>query len=283
MDERIGVAGLGRMGYAIARRLAEQGFDVVGWTRSGAKKGGVRQVVSLAALAAEADILILSLFDQTAVEDVLGELSASDLSGKLIVETSTVSPSVVCGAERVIRAAGAGVVDSPVSGGPGMIEAGQAGLYIGGAGEDVARYRPVAEAMAARLVHVGPLGHGAAAKIINNQLLCGFWEVLCESVAVGKGLGLSYEMMIDVLSESPGATPAMKGRLGVIRGEDLSVGFPVSGGAKDVAVVRDVAGRLGIPIPALDAVHARFVDCVEAGDGEHDLASVVPRAFRDGR
>ncbi len=164
-----------------------------------------------------------------------------------------------------------------------MIETGQAGLYVGGDHADVARFRPVADTLAARVIHVGPLGHGAAAKIINNQLLCGFWGVLCESVALGKGLGLSYDTIIDILSNSPGATPAMLGRLGVIRGEDTSVGFPVSGGAKDLGVIRDVARTLGVPTPATEAAFQRFSQGIEAGIGEHDLATVVPRAYRDGR
>ena len=283
MTERIGVAGLGRMGHAMAVRLEGEGYSVLGWTRSGAKKEGVRQIDTLAALAAGSDILILSLFDQRAVEDVLGDLTACDLSGKLIVETSTVSPDVIRKAEARIRAQGAAAVDSPVSGGPGMIEAGQAGLYVGGADADVARFRPVAETLAARVLHVGPLGHGAAAKIINNQLLCGFWEALCESIAVGKGLGLSYDTIIDILSNSPGATPAMLGRLDVIREKDESVGFPVSGGAKDVGVIREVARALGVPIPAADAAYQRFTENIEAGIGENDLATVVPRAFQEGR
>lgn len=283
MNERIGVAGLGRMGHAMAVRLADEGFDVVGWTRSGAEKSGVSQVRSLEALVAGADILILSLFDQQAVEDVLGALTACDLSGKLIVETSTVSPTVIRDAEAAVHAAGARAIDSPISGGPGMIATGQAGLYVGGTDADVARFQPVAETLASRVIHVGALGDGAAAKIINNQLLCGFWEGLCESVAVGKGLGLSFGTIIDILSKSPGATPAMQGRLGVILGADDSVGFPVSGGAKDIGVIRDVAGALGVPTPAADAAHARFLDSIEAGSGEQDLASVVPRAFQQGR
>src|SRR5687768_10112663 len=95
--ERVGIVGLGRMGSAMAKRLAAQGFAVAGWTRSGltpetATALGIAASVDLAELLHVSDIVILALLDDAAVHAMLGELTAADLTGKMIVDTSTVSP-----------------------------------------------------------------------------------------------------------------------------------------------------------------------------------------------
>ena len=144
MDERIGVVGLGRMGWALAERFAGQGCEVVGWTRSGfesskAEESGFAPSETLGELVSSSDIVFLSLFDEIAVRDVLGQLAVLDLERKLIVETSTVSPNVCRQLESSINAAGGALIDAPISGGPEMVRSGDMGLFIGGS--DVAANR----------------------------------------------------------------------------------------------------------------------------------------------
>ncbi|MDJ1017328.1 MAG: NAD(P)-dependent oxidoreductase [Paracoccaceae bacterium] len=282
--ERIGVLGLGRMGRAMAVRLAGQGWPVVGWTRSGADaeelgRDGVQAASSIEEAVVQSDVFILSLFDGEAVTQVLDRLARFDLAGKLVVETSTVDPTLCQSAKASIEAAGGRIMDAPVSGGPETIAAGSAGFYLGGGEEDVARFRPVVEVLGARVVHIGPLGAGASAKVLNNMMLCGYWETLCEAVRLGRALGLDLDTMMTFLGDSPAATPAMKGRMSVILGHENTVGFPVSGVAKDTRVIEGVAARLGIEAPALSAGAARFQREARTEAAELDLAAVVPRAF----
>jgi 3-hydroxyisobutyrate dehydrogenase-like beta-hydroxyacid dehydrogenase len=94
---RVGIVGIGRMGGAMAARLAGQGHDVTGWTRSGlspdkARAMGIAAATDIAAVAAASDIILLSLSDDAAVAAVVKELCSGDLRGKVIVDTSTVSP-----------------------------------------------------------------------------------------------------------------------------------------------------------------------------------------------
>ena len=126
MIERIGVIGLGRMGWAVASRFADMEAEVRGWTRSGvdtgrARAAGFEGVGELRDLVASSDVLVLSLFNDAAARDVLARLSALDLSGRLIVETSTVSPNVVRDLVAGIEGAGGALVDAPISGGPDMV------------------------------------------------------------------------------------------------------------------------------------------------------------------
>jgi len=280
----IGIIGLGRMGSAMAERLAGKGCRVLGWTRSGinsARTGclGIEACADIASLAAASGIVILALLDDAAVAAVLDALCRHDLSGKLVVETSTVAPETLRGREGAIRAAGGSAVDAPVSGGPEMIAEGRAGLYVGGADEDVRRFMPVARLLAERIVHVGGIGTGAAAKIVNNMMLAGFWETLKESLQVGKRQGLDLETMMEVLLDSPAANAALRHRAPVVLGTSGAVGFSVSGIVKDIALFVEAAGKAGVAAPAMAAALKSFSAHRDAGHGEDDLATMVRAAY----
>ena len=121
-------------------------------------------------------MVLLSLSDDAAVAEIVGQLGRGDLAGKLIVDTSTVSPDTLRRLAGAIGEAGGAALDAPVSGGPDLVLAGKAGFYIGGAQADFERFRPVAEAMSNRIHHVGALGEGAAAKPgcgVRRRRFCG--------------------------------------------------------------------------------------------------------------
>ncbi|CAN7691519.1 NAD(P)-dependent oxidoreductase [Neorhizobium sp. LjRoot104] len=284
IKERIGIVGLGRMGSAMARRLSTQGFTVAGWTRSGlspdkATTLGITASIDLAALLGASDIVMLALLDDAAVHGMLADLTAVDLAGKLIVDTSTVSPQTLRAHEAAIGKAGAALLDAPISGGPEMLLAGTIGLYIGGAEKDFQRFLPVAENLSNRIHHVGTLGDGASAKLVNNMMLMGLWQIMKEAVDLGGKAGLGRDKMIEILSGSPAASPAMRSRLPVILGETETVGFPVAGVLKDMGVVLDLARGLGVATPAIEAARASFENAAALGYAEADLGTVVRLAL----
>jgi 3-hydroxyisobutyrate dehydrogenase len=283
---RVGILGLGRMGRAIATRLTQHGFDVAGWTRSGiasdqADEWGIATYGRAVDAAADADIVLLSLRDDAAVTEVVGALVRTDLSNKLIVDTSTVSPDTLRQLASAIGEAGGAAMDAPISGGPDLVLAGKAGLYIGGAPADFQRFRPVAETISNRVHHVGALGEGAAAKIVNNMLLLGFWGCLKEAVQVGKRAGLSADTMMTFLAGSPAATPLLAQRVPVILGQSDEVGFTISGVVKDGLMFTQTARQYGVAVPAIEAGLASYRGCEEAGFGEADFAVMIRAAYRD--
>ena len=282
--ERIGIVGLGRMGSAMAERLAKQGFSVTGWSRSGlsqqkASALGIAAAGDLARLSAASDIIILALLNETAVHAVLDEIASADPARKLIVDTSTVSPEVLRTHQAMMQQKQAALLDAPIAGGPETLLAGTAGFYIGGADDDFRRFQPIAEVLSNRVLHVGMLGDGASAKLINNMMLMGLWQTMKEAIQLGGKAGLSAEKMIEILSGSPAASPAMKSRLPVILGQTDAVGFPVSGVLKDMDVVFDVAGRLGVAIPVIEAACATFRQAAALGHSDADLGTVVRLAL----
>jgi 3-hydroxyisobutyrate dehydrogenase len=283
---RVGIIGLGRMGSAMAARLARQGHAVSGWTRSGVAPGKARDLGLIAspdsiAVVRASEIILLSLSDDDAVTSVIEELCRGDLAGKIIVDTSTVGPDTLRRQAGAIRRAGGGALDAPISGGPDLVAEGKAGLYIGGDASDVARFMPVAQALSNRIHHVGELGMGAAAKIVNNMMLMGYWETLKEALLVGKTAGLGLEKMLQILKDSPAASGAFLHRLPVILGQSDAVGFSVSGVVKDGALFERTASQYDIAIPAIAAAVASFRAYAATGHDHKDLATMVRAAYED--
>jgi 3-hydroxyisobutyrate dehydrogenase len=278
-SERIGVVGLGRMGSAIATALLSKGFPVSGWNRSPVVDATPFPVVpDLAALVAASDILILSLFDDAAVSDVIRSLLDQTISGRLIVDTSTVRPDTLAAFADPLKTAGATALDAPISGGPAMVITATAGLFVGGSVADLARFQPAARSIAARVRHIGPLGSGAAAKIVNNMMLLGHWESLREAMLVGRRAGLSARTIVEIVADGPAGTAALRGRMAEVLGETDRVGFSVVGGLKDASLFLDVAESYGVDVPAMSAGHAAFAALVDQGFADDDLAAVIREA-----
>jgi len=283
---RVGILGLGRMGCAIAARLAGQGHAVSVWTRSGsapdkARELGLTARPDIAAVAHASDVVLLSLTDDAAVTGVTQALCRGDLTGKVVVDTSTVGPDTLRRQAGPIRQAGGGALDAPISGGPDLVAEGKAGLYIGGDASDVARFMPVAQALSNRIHHVGSLGSGAAAKIVNNMMLMGYWETLREALQLGKRAGLGLEQMLEILKGSPAASGALLHRMPVLLGQSDAVGFSVSGVLKDGAMFERTAAQYGVATPAIAAAVASYRAHAAKGHGEKDLATMVRAAYED--
>lgn len=283
MTERVAVIGLGRMGRSIAQRLVKDGMAVIGWTRSGSASKEFPVAPSLQAAAADADVLILSLFDDHAVRSVLEQLASLDMTGRLLVETSTVSPNVVRDMENSIEAAGGRIIDAPISGGPEMVAAGTIGLYLGGADEDIARFMPLASRLSNRVLPVGPLGAGAAAKIVNNTALAGAFHAIVDAIQLGHAMGLQLDTMLAFLKESPATTPMFRARIPKMTGEDDTVGFTIEAVLKDNALFLQAAEAFGVDLPELRHARQRLEAAIDADLGGQDPAALVRFVLRDKR
>jgi len=277
----IGVIGLGRMGGAIAARYLAQGVPVAGWTRSGRVVAGVPMAPELGSLVAQSDVLVLSLFDDAAVAEVLAALVLRDLSGRLIADTSTIAPATLTPFSDHIAAQGADLVDAPISGGPELVLSGQCGVFIGGTPVAADRAKAALSPLTERLFHVGPLGSGLVMKTINNAMMQSYFAGLAEQMRVARRAGLSRDMVLTILSGGPAGAPVLKDRMARILGQDASVGFPIHGVAKDNAVFRRVAADLGVETPTLDAARLMIEQALAAGLAEADVAALIAMAYAD--
>src|SRR6267142_2987181 len=183
---KIGMAGTGRMGAAIAQRLAGLGHEVRVWNRTADRARGLGLDVadSAARLAEVSETLISILTDAAAVESVYGQLLAGDVKGKLFIEMSTVRPETERRLAAKVKAKGAAFVECPVGGTVGPAKEGKLFGFVGGEAGDVARAKPVLDQMCRRVEHVGTVGAGASMKLAINLPLIVYWQALGEALSL---------------------------------------------------------------------------------------------------
>ena len=283
---KIGIIGLGKMGSAIASRLTRHGFSVSGWNRSRLPKEKeislkIQVVESIPALARSAEIIILSLSNDDAVTAVLGDLCNNNLEDKLIVDTSTVRHTILSDNHETIKSSGADAIDAPISGWPTMIESGTAGIYMGGNERSVQRFRPIGEVLSNRIEHVGKLGSGAAAKIVNNMMLATYWQSLKEAIQVGVKAGLQAENILNILSRSPAANGSLALKVDSILGKAKNVTFTVSGLVEDLRMFNETATSLEVQAPAMQAALTSFHEFQLAGHGDSDFIAMISASIRE--
>lgn len=276
-----GVIGLGRMGGAIAQRLTGQGLDVLGWTRSGRKVDGVPASPDLATLVRTCDTLILSLLNDDAVAATLDRLLALDLSGKLIIDTSTVTPGVLLDRIDALQAAGADAVDAPISGGPELVLAGRCSVFIGGGTETATQALERLAPLTDRLFHVGPTGCGLVMKVINNGMLQTYFAGLAELLPLARKAGLPFDTAMRILAGGPAGTPMVLDRLPKILGEDTTVGFDITAVFKDNAIFRNVLESYGLSAVTLDRFAGQKSAVDKAGIADQDIAALIRLAYDD--
>ncbi|WP_300011320.1 NAD(P)-dependent oxidoreductase [uncultured Roseobacter sp.] len=277
--ERIGVVGLGRMGSAIARRMSAMGHSVQGWTRSGRAVTGVDSAPDLGSLVARSDTLILSLFDDVAVSEVLEALIGCDLTGRQIIDTSTVVPDILKTRMEAIRAVGATAVDAPISGGPDLVMAGKCGIFMGGEEAAAARAQDTLAWLSSRIFHVGPLGAGLAMKVINNGMIQTYFNGLADFMPLAKRAGLPLETALKILSGGPAGMPMVADRIPKVLGQDKEIGFTINATYKDADVFRRVMQSFDLPSPMLDSFAEMSGTAIEAGLGEDDPAAFIRFAY----
>lgn len=280
--ERIGVIGLGRMGSAIARRMANEGRSVLGWTRSGRLVDGVKNAPSVESLVENSDTLILSLFDDEAVATMLDTLLTYGLTGKQIIETSTVTPNVLTDRIDRITTLGATAVDAPISGGPELVLAGSCGIFIGGEEEHAARARASLTAISGRIFHVGPLGSGLVMKVINNGMLQTYLNGLTDLMPLAKRAGLPLETALQILCGGPAGIPMITDRIPKILGKDKEDSLTLNAVFKDNEVFQHVVESFGLTSPMLTHFGTLKTRIAKAGLLENDPAILINLAYDDG-
>jgi len=216
----IGIAGTGRMGSAIAKRLVGLGHQVSVWNRTpagtaGAVAAGAHALPTARELAQVAPAVISIVSDAAALESVyMGTegLLAGATSGGLFIDMSTVRPEVQRANAQRVAAAGAAYVECPVGGSTGPAAEGKLLGFVGGADADVARARPVLELLCRRIEHLGPHGAGSSMKLAINLPLMVYWQALGEAMSLIDDLGIDPKRIVDILSETSGGPNMLKSR-----------------------------------------------------------------------
>jgi len=281
---QIGIAGLGKMGSAIAQRLIEVGHDLTVWNRSPEKarplaNAGAKVATNPADVARNAQTVITILSDAAAIDAVYGGpagLLAGDLTGKLFIEMSTVAPATETALAEKVRAKGAALVECPVGGTTGPAQQGKLIGLMGGEPADVERARPILEHLCRRLELCGPVGAGAVMKLTINMPLMIYWQALGEALALCRPLGLDPARLMELLADTSGGPNVLKVRgpavAAMLKGGDLGpVTFDIDSAVKDLRTMLGEGKRQGLELPLVE----RTLSCYEETKGKVSGAAEV--------
>jgi 3-hydroxyisobutyrate dehydrogenase len=285
---KVGVVGLGRMGFAIARRLSQQGFEVLGWDGDAkARRALAEQAIAVAddarAVAEAADAVISIITEDSGVRGLFrgerGFLQAK-VDGKLFIEMSTLQPMTSRELAPEVEAKGARLIDAPVLGSIPTVREGKLLALAGGRAEDVERGRTVLDKLTRHVVHMGPIGSGCAMKLAVNLGLAGFVQGLAESLALGRQQGLALDQMLEVLREAPYANPWLTSKLGVLKGEPAETTLDIRTLRKDIMSAVATGALSGVGMPLSAGTLASLSAAVAHGWGGNDIAE-LPRFVRE--
>lgn len=285
---KIGFAGLGRMGAAMAGRLLTFGHDVTVWNRTTAKikplaDAGAKVAATPAELAVNNELILTILTDATAIDAIYrgpNGLLEGQVDGKLFVEMSTVRPETERNLALAVSAKGAFLIDCPVGGTVGPARDGKLLGLVGGGAQHVARAKPVLDQLCRRVDHVGAVGAGAAMKLAINLPLAVYWQACGEALAICKPLGLDPAKVIEILSESSGGPNVLKTRgpalIGALNGTPPQpVTFDIDSIRKDLRTTLEEGRALGRELPLTEKSLACYDRASQGGFGAADAVMMT--------
>ena len=283
MSGTVAFLGLGIMGEPMARNLLQGGFSVRAWNRTASRAAAlVREGAFGAASPADAtrgaDFCVCMVADPPALEAVLnGEAGALAglRPGAALINMGTQAITQIEGIALHCRELGLLFVDAPVTGSrSGAVEASLTIL----AGAEIAaldRARPVLEKLGRTILHVGKAGDGTRAKLVLNLIQSGMLTVWCEGLALGKRLGLSPILTLQVLENSAGNAALFRYKGPFLMRRDFSTNFSLKLMHKDLQLALGEAGKLGMDLPGCETVVQVFSEAIAAGWGEEDFLAIA--------
>lgn len=285
---QVGFIGLGIMGQPMARNLLKAGFPLVVATRTPGKAasfardnaalGHVQAAETPAQVAALCDIIVNIVTDTPDVVEVAygaNGLFASAKAGTIIIDMSTISPSVTRDLATKASKQGLFWLDAPVSGGEkGAIE-GTLTIMVGGAPEAVVQAQPVLNAMGKRITHFGAPGNGQAAKLCNQIMVAVNLMAVCETMTFARKAGLDLNLLHQALTGGAANSWALDVLGKKMIDRDFKPAFMVKLQQKDLRLVMDAADRNHTALPAASLAHQMLAAVEAEGRGDDGTQSLV--------
>jgi 3-hydroxyisobutyrate dehydrogenase-like beta-hydroxyacid dehydrogenase len=276
----VGLVGLGNAGGSLARALAPQcqlfGYDIDPARRAAVAGLGVTLTSSVTCVAENAVVAILSLPKPAISHAVVDELLAIVDPPELIVETSTVTPKTAVALADKCAAKGVAFVDAAIAGGVQSMAAGRCTFLVGGDDAAMAKARPVLDLIAETIHHLGPVGAGSGAKVVNNAVMHAEMVVLIEAAAMAKKLGIALPKLVEILGRPDGIMRPLEHRVAErMANGDYAGGMSVANARKDSMLALETAQDAGVPLYATLAAHTPYEIAHSLGWGDDDYAALA--------
>jgi 3-hydroxyisobutyrate dehydrogenase-like beta-hydroxyacid dehydrogenase len=279
----VGFIGLGAMGALIVPRLMAAGHSVTGWNRSRQKAAalidaGMTWADSPRAVAERCEIVFSIVTDGAAVRAVaLGDDGVLEglRAGGIYADMSTIAPDTSREIAAEFAKAGRFMLDSPISGSPVTVVAGNASVMVGGDASAFERARPVMLAIGPKVTHIGASGLACQMKISVNLLLMVEVIAFGEAIALAEKGGVNREVAVDAVLKSVAASPVL-GYRGpfILEGKMPDVPLAdVTLQQKDMLLALDLGRKLGSPVPLAAAANEMMNACRGLGIDHRDFVT----------
>ncbi len=283
MPETIGFVGLGVMGAPMAGNLMKAGhslvvFDVVSDALDKAVADGAKGAGNPREVAEQADVVITMLPDSSVVEAVMygddGVLAGLS-DGKLLIDMSSIHPTVSIAVAAAARERGVAALDAPVSGGDVGAQQGTLSIMVGGDEAAFERAKPYFEVLGKTIVHVGEPGAGQVVKACNQVVVAVSIQAVSEALVLGSKAGVEPAKVVQVLSGGLAGNRILelKGK-GMIE-HAFQPGFRINLHRKDLGIATATGKEFGVPMPVTALVTQMFEALAVAGRGDLDHSAFV--------
>ena len=292
MTSRVAVLGAGHMAGAMVGTLRRAGFDVLVWNRTQSRAASVAEshgatVAPTAASAVEgAEVILSSLADDEAVlATYLGDEGAAKACGteQVVLEMSTIAPDTARRVGEAVAASGAAFLDAPVSGSVPTVEKGELTIMVGGDAAALERARPILDALAVKVFHVGALGAGATVKLAVNALVHAIDVGLSEALVLAEKAGVDRSAAYDVFAAGAAAAPLVLYKRPAFEDPDNApLTFTLDLMAKDLDLILSLAREVDAPMGQAERNREVVERALIAGFSGRDMSSVAEYLRRSG-
>lgn len=285
--ERVGFVGLGAMGSGIARRLMDAGHEVVGWNRTRSKaedllEAGMGWGDTPREVAASVDVLFTMLTNTAAIEGAAhGEdgILAGLRSGTVWCDLSTISPEASVALAEEVTATGAHYLDTPVSGSPATLAAGQMSVMVGGERAAFDHVEEVLQAIGPKVTYIGPHGQAILTKVAINLALVVSVTAFAEATTLVEKAGVDRAAVVDAALKSVIASPVIGYRAPLLVDDD-NVFADVELQQKDLVLAQELGRRYGALLPTCSAASEMLSAARSSDLADRDFLVSVADVYR---
>jgi 3-hydroxyisobutyrate dehydrogenase-like beta-hydroxyacid dehydrogenase len=277
----IGYIGLGTMGRGMVANLLEAGHDVTVWNRTPGSPEDLAGAViaeSLSDAVRGREVVMYCVSDDAAVREVaLGATGIASVveRGTIVVDMSTISPGLSAEEAAVFAERGAHFLDAPVFGSKDEAAAGGLWVVVGGPADIVERVRPVLDAVAATVHHMGTQGSGVRMKLVGNLVVAAQLAALGESLTLARAAGLDLTRVLEVLAVTDFRSPIFDGVGPKVIAGDYAPAFALDLMDKDARLVQDFAASVRVPVPGTDLVQDTLQEARNRGYGSLNASALI--------
>ncbi|MGZ4958303.1 MAG: NAD(P)-dependent oxidoreductase [Methylomonas sp.] len=277
---RVGMIGLGSMGFGLARNLAKAGYLSAVYNRTGVKAEALAAELNVIAcptpeaLAEKVEVVFVCVSADQDVLEVVSAIVQTAKPGSTVVDMSTVSSNTAKQAAAILKARQVGFLDAPVSGGVEGANKGTLAMMVGGDSEVLERVRPILEAVSARIEYMGTCGAGQACKAVNQIMAAGINQAVTEALAFAEAQGLDLEKVIDVVSGGAAGNWFLQHRGRTMTQGIFRPGFKLALHHKDLLICRQMAEQAEVACPLTETTLAGYAQLMQQGLGDEDISAL---------